>query len=221
MKVKYLVAALAMTFAAGASQAGSVASQFYTGETPRAGSLEGPDLPECRRVLGRRMGRRGTLRRPVRRTVRVGGKGGSFTTRGRTSKGTLDSRSRARFLAVNTPEDRAGRGAQARKPVGSPGGDGRRVEATRRGAGDPQGGEKPRRGNGPTGRRNNHRTGTDPGHVEPRGRARGSSDDGTARTAAAPRAGGQRRGGDGPRRGVPTGPGEQTPEGRKPTSAAA
>ena len=43
----------------------------------------------------------------------------------------------------NTPEGPSGRGAQARRPLGSPWGDGRRVGAVRRRAGKPQGGRSP------------------------------------------------------------------------------
>jgi hypothetical protein len=70
------------------------------------------------------------------------------------------------------------------------------------GGGRAPGRRKPRRGNGLFWMRNSMRAGTDSRHVEPRGQARGSHDDGAARTAAkAPQAGSQRRGGDGFRKG--------------------
>lgn len=77
-------------------------------------------------------------------------------------------------------------------------GDGRLCRDDAFGGGRAPGRRKPRRGSGLLCERNSERAGTDSRHVEPRGRACESHDDGAAQAAAqAPLAGSQRRGGDG------------------------
>ena len=102
-----------------------------------------------------------------------------------------------------TPEGRGGCRARARRPSGSPGGDGRRIGAARREAEEPQGGRSPGGDRACRGRRTAGRRGRTPGTRSPE-----DGETGCVPVPARPgpwrgaqRAGLQRRGGDGPREG--------------------